>query len=84
VIVQRPPKDWSIPPGGQPGLIGAQVGVDVAGGLAAVGDGPDDQALAALGVAGGEDAGNGGGELGGLDVAAPVELDAQLLHSGIR
>src|ERR1022692_1727442 len=41
-------------------LAGAhQVMVDVAGGVAAFGDGPDDQGLAAGHVAGGEDAGDG-------------------------
>src|ERR1022692_538122 len=66
-------------------LAGAhQVLVDVAGGVAAFGDGPDDQGLAAAHVAGGEDAGDGGhvvpaGDGGhvvpaGVDVATEVEL----------
>ena len=42
-----------------------------AGGLAALGDGPDDEGLAATGVACGEDAGHAGGiAVAGLDAAA--------------
>ena len=55
--------------------------VDRPGGVAAFGDGPDDQALAARHVAGGEDLGDAGPLVGvGLDVAHRVELDAELLE----
>jgi hypothetical protein len=59
-----------------------QVAVAFAGGAAAFVEGPDDQALAAAAVAGGEDALEVGRVLLvlGLDVAAGVALDAELLE----
>ena len=53
-------------------------------GLAPFADGPDDQALAAADVAGGEDAGEAGGVvLVALHVAARVELQAQLADRAV-
>src|SRR2546423_8354756 len=45
-----------------PGQVGAahEPGVDAGGGMAALGDGPNDEALAACHIPGGEDAGDGG------------------------
>ena len=65
------------------GQVGAahQVFVDSGGGMAAFGDRPDYQALAAGHVAGGEDLGHAGrlGVRVGLDIAGPVQLNAELL-----
>src|SRR4051812_8293620 len=62
-----------------------KVPVALAGGGAALVDGPDDQALAAAAVAGGEDAGEAGRVLAGrsFGVAALVALDAELLDQGV-
>src|SRR5690606_22850211 len=58
-----------------------QVQIDAAGGLAAVGDGPDDQGLPALAVAGGEHAGDAGHEaIVDLQVAAGIALGAELVE----
>ena len=56
-----------------------QIAVALAGGAAAFVEGPDDEALAAAAVAGGEDAGNARGVFPvlGFDVAARVALDAE-------
>ncbi len=62
------------------GLSGAQVDVDVARGFAALGDSPHDEALTAVGVAGAKHAVDVGGVGSvGLDVAARVEIDADLV-----
>src|SRR5690606_37789836 len=64
---------------GRQGAGSGQVAVDASGGRAALGDGPDDQRLAAAGVTGDEDAIDIGGEVRVTgDVTALVQLDAEL------
>ncbi len=54
------------------------------GGAAAFGDGPDDERLAAAHVARGENAGNGTAVIPFRgDVAAGIELDAELLEHSL-
>src|SRR5207244_2683158 len=62
--------------------IAHQISIAFAGGAAAFVDGPDDQALAATHVAGGEYAGDAGGEPAvlGLGVRARVFVDAKLIE----
>ena len=56
-----------------------QVAVDDSGTAASLGDRPDDERLAATGIAGGEDAGARGRERRGLDDAARAHAELELL-----